>query len=298
MICIYKLIHVKTSKYYIGSTVNLKKRLQVHMSVLKNNKGCKTLQSLYNLDKRFVVEIIEECRKSDLGAKEKMYLKKVVRIDPFCVNVCISGHRGARDIIREATENILRSISMLSKNGKHTRRRVVTLVSPTGQEYKCVNVSGFANTHRLHQSSLNKVATGKALHTNGWSLKGTNLTEAKNLPETVQRRFRKFVTVVNPEGKKIKVKNVDKFEESKGIKIVTTSGDRKNSIKSAYLDEYGRGWYIEGELNSYSFKHVDGIVINNIISPSTLARRMGVRPGTFRRLVNKKQENAKGWSLV
>lgn len=61
---IYKIINLKNSKIYIGSSINLYKRLHLHLNNLKNNKHhSKYLQNVYNKYgvENFKFEILATC---------------------------------------------------------------------------------------------------------------------------------------------------------------------------------------------------------------------------------------------
>ena len=77
MIGIYKITNLINNKIYIGSSKNLKKRLNDHFSYLKRNKhGNNHLQASYNKHglNYFTTEIIEECDLTILIKREQYYI--------------------------------------------------------------------------------------------------------------------------------------------------------------------------------------------------------------------------------
>ena len=91
---IYKISISK--KTYIGSAVNLHRRLYVHMnSMIKGKHENQHLQRSYNKYGRCKIEIIEECSKEELLKREKFYIDKLKpnlnqKLDPITQNNCKS----------------------------------------------------------------------------------------------------------------------------------------------------------------------------------------------------------------
>ena len=79
MICgIYKILNTKNNKIYIGSSININKRITRHFNELRKNKHCNDhLQSSWNKygEKSFIIEIIvNNLDKSELINKEQEYI--------------------------------------------------------------------------------------------------------------------------------------------------------------------------------------------------------------------------------
>lgn len=73
---IYFIINILNDKFYIGSTINLRKRRNSHFSDLNNNKHSnKHLQNAFNLEKEnFKFVVIEYCNNDLLEQREQYYL--------------------------------------------------------------------------------------------------------------------------------------------------------------------------------------------------------------------------------
>ena len=287
MIGIYKLIHTKTGKYYIGSSVNIKNRYQTHLSFLKSGKNIKRLQELYNQDPNFELVVLEECRKCDLIKKEGKYLKSLVRIDPYCVNHQSKAVANLRNKKKSDLHKERLSQSMLGKNGNHTRKnKLVTLVSPTGKEYSVTSIKKFAEKNKLSQSALNSVATGQLMHHKGWTLKGTTLTKiSRSLPDFMKPDIK----IISPDGEIYIIKSIHQFEKENNVTVVNYSPNSKfksTTFKGDGLDIFGKAWYVAG-MNAYTFKNwKTGQVIENVISHSTLAKHLGISFSVMRRMVH------------
>lgn len=114
MIGIYKIRNIKTNDYYIGSSINIKRRWYRHLSLLrKNNHHSIILQNAYNKygEESFEFIILEKCNKKELLEKEQYYLDN----DLPKYNICSEAYatRG-----RKHTEETKRKISESNK-GKH-----------------------------------------------------------------------------------------------------------------------------------------------------------------------------------
>ena len=80
MIGIYKIENIKNGKKYIGSSVNIEKRFNRHISDLKNNKHINIiLQRSFNKHdiNDFIFECIEICEKENLREIEQGYLNNI-----------------------------------------------------------------------------------------------------------------------------------------------------------------------------------------------------------------------------
>ncbi len=76
MIGIYVLINNKNNNWYIGSSINIIRRIKEHFYELKNNKHFnKRLQNSYNKYKNFYAIIIEKCKKKDLEYREQYWME-------------------------------------------------------------------------------------------------------------------------------------------------------------------------------------------------------------------------------
>jgi predicted GIY-YIG superfamily endonuclease len=289
---IYKLIHKQTGYYYIGSSVNIKQRFQTHMSNFRANRNTRRLQSLYAHSTEFELIVLEECRKCDLKKKEEKYLKRLVKIDPLCVNYTASGTKGNRGRKKSTLHKQNLSASMIGKNGTARLNKVTEFISPDGVLYAVVSIKPFAEKMGLSQSSLNAVANGKQKHYLGWRLSTTSLDECSQLPE----ELRTNITLISPEGTAITVTSINRFEEENNIFVYR---DIKTSAKGCGVDEWGRGWYVMGEVPSYRFVNIKTKeTIDNVISPATLAKKLGSTPSMFRKLVtgNRKKTHS-GWTV-
>lgn len=79
MIGIYKIENIINHKCYIGQSINIKRRWEIHKSELKNNRHYnKYLQKAWNKygENSFLFSVIEECSKLELNEKEQYYIKK------------------------------------------------------------------------------------------------------------------------------------------------------------------------------------------------------------------------------
>jgi len=77
---VYRIYNKTTMKSYVGSSLNISKRLSYHFYLLKNNTShSPRLQSSYNKHGKqvFRYEILELCGESELREKEKYWINKL-----------------------------------------------------------------------------------------------------------------------------------------------------------------------------------------------------------------------------
>lgn len=77
IIGIYIIKNTVNNKFYIGSSVDIKKRFRTHLfSLKKNNHHSKYLQNAFNKHGKnsFIFEIIEECKKENLIIREQHFI--------------------------------------------------------------------------------------------------------------------------------------------------------------------------------------------------------------------------------
>lgn len=75
--CIYKIIDKRNNNFYIGSAVNLKKRMILHLYQFRKNKHCNIkLQRVYNKYgiNNFDLQIVEFCSRDIIFEKEQHYI--------------------------------------------------------------------------------------------------------------------------------------------------------------------------------------------------------------------------------
>ena len=121
---IYRIYNISTSKFYIGSAVNLQKRLSNHKWALKcnrhNNKKLQNAYNKYGKDK-FTFEVIETCFRDSLLAREQFYLDVFQCVD-FGYNLLKTAGSPLGNKVSEETK---RKMSISAKNmSEETKRRM------------------------------------------------------------------------------------------------------------------------------------------------------------------------------
>lgn len=87
---IYMLLNTKNGKRYIGSSVNIRKRLNIHRSLLKHNKhDNKHLQNAWNKygEKAFNYSILEKCNEDERFIREQFYVDTIHPEYNICLEV-------------------------------------------------------------------------------------------------------------------------------------------------------------------------------------------------------------------
>lgn len=264
------MIHKKTGKYYIGSSKNIESRKNSHMSFFRSGRNHKKLQELYDIDNEFEFFILEECRTCDLKKKEEKYLKQCVGFDSRCMNIVSTGVANLRNKKKREEHKLRLAVSMFGKNGKSRLSKSTKLISPDNKEYNVVSIRSFAKKHNLSQSALNDVANGKVKHHRGWRLSGTTLEECGLV--------RPDLEIVNPDGNVVVVNNIRSFESQHNIRVYGKYTVNKKFVRPHdSLDKYGRGWYVKGNIPSYTFENTKtGEIIENVISTPVFGKTFNI----------------------
>lgn len=123
-----------TELMYIGSTINLKKRVETHKSTLKNNThhNC-TMQDVYNSlkDKRIKVDILERCNSENCKELEYKHIKligfdKLYNIlDGVLFGDAITNHPNKKEIIK----NISIAVNKRNANMTAEQKELIRLNS-------------------------------------------------------------------------------------------------------------------------------------------------------------------------
>ena len=96
MSAIYRILNVANDHFYIGSTINVRRRRWEHWDALKKGTHhCTALQSAWGIfgEDAFEFEILEEVPEGgDLIATEETYLMKYAGCD-ICYNTALSAHQ-------------------------------------------------------------------------------------------------------------------------------------------------------------------------------------------------------------
>jgi group I intron endonuclease len=125
---IYKIINIKTGKFYLGSSNNIKKRWKIHKSSLRHNRHHSIhLQRAWNKygENSFKFELVEEITENLLEI-EQNYLDKLKPYETGYNTSKVAGggdmisyHPNKKKIIKKRSETILeRNIKMTSKERK------------------------------------------------------------------------------------------------------------------------------------------------------------------------------------
>lgn len=168
MITIYKLTDIKTSRVYVGSTCNLKRRINEHRTHHKS--VCKK----YGFEE-FIITILEETdNKYSALKKEKEWCRKFIHNGENVV--CkIMGN----SLSRETKERYSRLRTLEFYTGK-TKERVLKMaanksIRVVDQYGICYNsYNECARKIGSYQSEVMNVVKGKSKHTKGYILRREN----------------------------------------------------------------------------------------------------------------------------
>jgi len=121
---IYKIINIKTGKYYLGSSQNVEKRIARHFNDLSKNKHHSIyFQRSYNKHSihSFVYIVVEKCNKKDLFDLEQKYLDGIDFKHSYNVSKQASGgdllscHPNKESIIKKRTNTINKKFALMTR---------------------------------------------------------------------------------------------------------------------------------------------------------------------------------------
>lgn len=124
MIGIYKITNTITDKFYIGSSIDVKRRHREHLTDLKGNSHHSyMLQRAFNkygADK-FKFEVIEECEECELRDREQWYLdnfQPYIKTNGYNINPTAFGGRDVK-LSEETKSKISKSLIGKMAGSKH-----------------------------------------------------------------------------------------------------------------------------------------------------------------------------------
>lgn len=199
--CIYMIWCFASNKGYVGSAVNLGRRIRKHRASLRGKYHAnRHLQSAYNLygESSFGVFMIEDCGEGEILQREQHWIDELKSSDKNVgYNLSpVAGSRLGAKLTEEQKKNISLSIkAAVSKNpeawksGGHKRRgrklsnehvaKVVnacsksfSLKSPRGEVFCGKNRAEFCRKNGLNKSGITMLISGKYPNNNyrGWTL--------------------------------------------------------------------------------------------------------------------------------
>ena len=300
---LYKLTHIPTDKFYIGSSNNLYARYAVHKSLFKNGKNFRKLQELYTgkpADWQF--EVVQLVQEKNLAEHETKLIAAHIN-DKNNLNKFVDGRSGKRGKVTSTIGRHRIAASLLGKNlidSTKQRPEHLTIISPDGTEYENVlSVKRFAQEHNLRQSTMNSVANGSVDQHSGWTIEGGNLPPVGYVYDTwPTERLREYYpehVIIGPENEIYnEVFSLWHFEQKYNCKVVTKNRQFGASARLLGLDKYGRGYRL-ASVDTFKITFKDA-VYNNILSIGKFCKTNNIRLQNFREYLrgpvkNKRQYN-------
>jgi group I intron endonuclease len=203
---IYCIKNKINNKLYVGSSLNLKSRKNLHYSSLKDNKHhSKKLQRAYNKygKENFEYFILEYCLVEDLHVLEKEWL-----------NYFNSYHNGYNSTDQVGAP--WRGKKLPEKIKKLQKCTPVKIINPEGQVVEDYSISNFCITNRLHIGAISDVLKGKYFQYKGWrkytkELEGVPFDPVEFYKKRGNKLAKTKCELVDPNGHLVKIKNLSLF---------------------------------------------------------------------------------------
>ena len=127
---IYKIINLKTGKFYLGSSVNIAKRFAQHLCDLRGNRHHSIyLQRAFNKHGEGCLkfQVVELCDKSFLKEREQAYLRSLDYCNSYNVSKTASGgdilsyHPNKKGIVSKIKATINKQLTQMSEQQRKER---------------------------------------------------------------------------------------------------------------------------------------------------------------------------------
>lgn len=221
---IYQITNNVNGKFYIGSTVNDKRRRAVHFSKLRKNKHCNCyLQAAWNKygESAFDFKIIDTCdgSYSDLLCLEQHWINKV--------DACNNGYNLNPLVLQPP-------ITKGTKKPTAGKRNFGQLINPDGQIVEFVGIREFARSHSLSHVCVALMVKGKMGQHRGWKTIFEGISKEKYIPTEQHKKnlSKAKLGVKRPKDvcEKIRKSHIGKKHSTETKKKISDA--RKNFVKN------------------------------------------------------------------
>jgi hypothetical protein len=279
---IYKLTHLPTGKYYIGSTTNLSQRFHLHLTHMKRGTAQRNLLSLWNNDKdEWTISFLKKCSHDELASLEHKYLTRHMARSE-CVNINTTQYRGGRQDVAPDVTRYRMADGMLGKNRKDQtvkRPPIVNLVAPDGTVYHDVrSINRFCIEHNLSQSGINGLVNNDYDVYSGWTLQDAPLPRVSKVfdywpMERIARHYQKY-TVVGPDGAEYETYNLHKFQQDHQCTVLRTTPTLSTRSSIRGINQYGQGYRLK-DVPTFTVTY-QGHTYSNVLSLGALRATLGI----------------------
>lgn len=270
---VYRITVANTGKYYIGSSKDVRKRIQQHMIAAKYNRHTITeLNSCYSVfgKEGFSFELLCSSSINELLVLESM-------------------HQASADKDLLLKKQVVRRIKNIPSN-----KSIKSLQNTSGQIVEFTNISEFCRNNSLDIKSIGKVLNGDRNSHKGWYRIGeTPVKIEKPAPTPKERGATK--TLINPEGNTVVITNISAFCRDNGLNLGGFS-DMLRGKQKTY-----KGWRLEGTKMPAATLPVSG-VLNHIDGRSEefnsiteICKKHDLTPSAVSRILSGELEQHKGW---
>jgi group I intron endonuclease len=209
---IYKITCLTTSKFYLGSTVNLRRRKKEHFTALRHNKHhSQSLQRAWNKygEQAFTFEVVELVLPVALASREEYWFKKLKPFSHNGYNIAINAEAPMRG--RKQTPEAIEKTRQAKLGTKHTPEQLENMrQAMLGKKHTPESIEkwrqarlGYRPTpetiEKMRQAKLGKKHTPEAIEKNRQARLGKpkspeaiekqrrTMTGRKPTPETIEK---------------------------------------------------------------------------------------------------------------
>lgn len=166
---VYMIINIVNKHRYIGSSVNIRQRLQVHRSLLRHNHHeNQHLQNAWNKygENNFIFTVLDKCDKEERFDKEQYYVNTLIPEYNICVE-CVSLPPVSLESRKKMSKTVRKKIN--SGEFKLTHNKHVFVYDSKGdfiREYESIRKA--ANALNINESTITRVLNKSCIQGKGY----------------------------------------------------------------------------------------------------------------------------------
>lgn len=283
---IYEIRNLANGKLYVGSAVDLQKRLLEHRRTLRLNfHRNRKLQNAFNKygEKFFEVKVLELVEQTE----------QLLEREQFWLDVTQAVKNGY-NILEKAGSNLgLKWSEESCELSSRIRRKIHKgFISPEGEKVVIKNMIAFCREHNLQHGTMYGLATGKQTSHKGWT------------HENSRKLKRKWISTyegfINPSDEKVPpITNLEKFARENGL-----NAKALNRVFHGRTRSY-KGWTHEITA-SKPFNERKGKLYKGFVNPqgksavienlAKFCRENNLDQATMWRVIKGKEKQHKGWT--
>lgn len=282
--CVYSIQNNLNGKFYIGSTDNLRKRWNKHLSKLRRNKHENDyLQSSWEKygEKNFEIKILEELPKEEVRSLEQEYLNIFYDNQNNCYNMLKTT---CPNIGQKHTEQSKQNISKSKLGTKHTPETIERMRK--------------ASTGRFHSQETKDILSVINIGKNNPNYGKTGVLSKKSIPVYQYDLNGNFIAKYNGLNEACRITGVNESTISRCVNGILNKGG--NYIWSKEFKELVNGYTRSRYIKIFQISIENNLIIKEFSSVSEAAKYINGSGRSIRRVIEGTRKKYKGffWKAI